>query len=366
MKLSLSEISTVNATFEEDVLAYAAAGFDGIGVWEMKLPEDDAANVALIGQAGLGVASCVPAVPSILPLHIPGMEGPPKPRDRVDALCASMHRLAAYEPECVLVLTGPAIDSSSRARRHRSSPRGRRRSRRRRRAARPRARPSVAARVRVVRQLDRRHARAARRCRPSSGRAHGRHVQPLGEAPENLAAVAERITGLHVADVPRDPERTDRVLPGEGGVRSAEHVAALRGRGMGRLPRRRDLLDPDRLLGACPWTKRPAARMRPSRVYNWRDMRPDLPDRHGDVPVHRHRGIDAPGTCSSSLVGSSSWPARSGDRVKDEVLPDRAPQLVDSTAARVHVGMRAWTNCRPLGRSLQSRSRGSLRPSRRA
>ncbi|HEY4620459.1 MAG TPA: hypothetical protein VIG93_02065, partial [Gaiellaceae bacterium] len=95
MKLSLSEISTVNASFAEDVAAYAAAGFDGIGIWEMKLPDDDAANVALLRDAGLGVANCVPAVPSILPLRIPGMEGPPKPRERVDALCASVRRLAA-------------------------------------------------------------------------------------------------------------------------------------------------------------------------------------------------------------------------------------------------------------------------------
>ena len=41
--LSLSEISTVGASFEEDVRAYAAAGFDGIGIWEMKLGDDDAA-----------------------------------------------------------------------------------------------------------------------------------------------------------------------------------------------------------------------------------------------------------------------------------------------------------------------------------
>jgi sugar phosphate isomerase/epimerase len=52
-----------------------------------------------------------------------------------------------------------------------------------------------------------------------------------GERPEALAAIADRVTGLHVADVPREPERTDRVLPGEGGMRSAEHVAALRGTG---------------------------------------------------------------------------------------------------------------------------------------
>ena len=35
------------------------------------------------------------------------------------------------------------------------------------------------------------------------------------EAPETLAAVAHRVTGLHVADVPAEPGRTDRVLPGE-------------------------------------------------------------------------------------------------------------------------------------------------------
>ena len=51
------------------------------------------------------------------------------------------------------------------------------------------------------------------------------------EPPEALAAVADRVTGLHVADVPAEPDRTDRVLPGEGGTRSAEHVAALRAAG---------------------------------------------------------------------------------------------------------------------------------------
>ncbi len=47
------------------------------------------------------------------------------------------------------------------------------------------------------------------------------------ERPEALAAVADRVTGLHVADEPPDLERTDRVLPGEGGTRSAELIRAL-------------------------------------------------------------------------------------------------------------------------------------------
>ena len=107
MKLSLSEISTVNASFAEDVVAYAAAGLDGIGIWEFKLSQDDEANLLQLDRSGLGVSNCIPAVPSILPLAIPGMEGPPDPAERIEALCASMGRLAAYRPTSVLCLTGP-------------------------------------------------------------------------------------------------------------------------------------------------------------------------------------------------------------------------------------------------------------------
>ncbi|HET6682653.1 MAG TPA: sugar phosphate isomerase/epimerase [Gaiella sp.] len=107
MQLSLSTISTLNASFAEDVEAYAAAGFDAIGLWEMKLPEDDNANLALIRSHGLAVSNCVPAVPSFLQLAIPGMEGPADPMERADAICASVRRLARYEPECVLCLSGP-------------------------------------------------------------------------------------------------------------------------------------------------------------------------------------------------------------------------------------------------------------------
>ena len=55
MRRSLSTISTLNASFAEDVEAYAAAGFGAIGLWEMKLPDDDDANVAVIRSHGLTV-----------------------------------------------------------------------------------------------------------------------------------------------------------------------------------------------------------------------------------------------------------------------------------------------------------------------
>ena len=50
MSLSLSEISTVTASFSDDLRAYAAAGFDGIGIWEMKLGDDEADLEALPRQ----------------------------------------------------------------------------------------------------------------------------------------------------------------------------------------------------------------------------------------------------------------------------------------------------------------------------
>jgi sugar phosphate isomerase/epimerase len=68
----------------------------------MKLADD---SLDRIRQSGLESAAAIPSVPSILPL--PLMEGPADPDERVEALCASIRRLAPFEPSCVLFLTGP-------------------------------------------------------------------------------------------------------------------------------------------------------------------------------------------------------------------------------------------------------------------
>jgi sugar phosphate isomerase/epimerase len=230
MKLALSAISTVNASFAEDVAAYAAAGFDGIGIWEMKLPEDDDANLTALREAGLAVANCIPTVPSILQLGLPGMEGPPDPEERIAALCDSVRRLARYEPASVLCLTGPAGDLDP-----------------------LRARAIV---VEGLRELaaSARDAGVRFGLEPATPHQHETvsfvnsvadalalleeaGLEDVGimadtynlwhEEPRTLARVAERVTGLHVADEPAEAGRTDRVLPGEGGSRSAEHVRAL-------------------------------------------------------------------------------------------------------------------------------------------
>jgi sugar phosphate isomerase/epimerase len=99
---SVSQVSTLTASFGDDVRTYADAGLDAIGIWELKL---DDSSLEQFRTSCLGAATAVPEVPSILPL--PLLPGPTDPRERVDALKRSIHRLAEFEPTAVLVLTGP-------------------------------------------------------------------------------------------------------------------------------------------------------------------------------------------------------------------------------------------------------------------
>jgi sugar phosphate isomerase/epimerase len=108
MRLSVSQITTVTQSFADDLDAYRAAGAEGIGIWEMKLADD---SLERFRASGLGAATAVPEVPSILPL--PLMEGPSDPAERVEAIRGAIRRLAPFEPECVLFLTGPGGDRAA-------------------------------------------------------------------------------------------------------------------------------------------------------------------------------------------------------------------------------------------------------------
>ena len=104
-RVSVSQITTLRSSFADDIRAYAAAGLDGVGVWELKLgdgPDDE--ELELLAGSGLDSASAVPRVPSILPLPLLG--GPDDPAERVEALCGSLERLAPFRPSGIVCLTG--------------------------------------------------------------------------------------------------------------------------------------------------------------------------------------------------------------------------------------------------------------------
>src|SRR6266571_3103218 len=106
-RFSISQVTTLTSSFAEDLDTYRAAGAEAVGVWELKLGDGgDAEALERFEASGLGSAAAVPRIPSILPL--PLMEGPTDPQERVEAVCASLHRLAPFGPSGVVCLTGPA------------------------------------------------------------------------------------------------------------------------------------------------------------------------------------------------------------------------------------------------------------------
>lgn len=234
MKLAFSTISTLNASFAEEVEAYSAAGFDAIGLWEMKLPPDDEANRALLRAHGLAVANCVPTVPSFLQLAIPGMEGPEDPDERIEAICISIRRLAVYEPESVLCLSGP-LGGRTEADGRAIVVAGLRRA----------GLVAREARVRLgfepIHPAQRDSAGFVDTLADALSLLDEAGVDDVGimadtfnlarESTADVVGAAPRFTGLHVADEPLDGTPGVRVLPGEGRGRSAELVAALRAAG---------------------------------------------------------------------------------------------------------------------------------------
>ena len=212
---SISQITTLGATFEADLRAYAAAGVDGIGIWEIKLLDggDNQAHEQL-EASGLGRAAAVPAVPSILPL--PLMEGPADPHKRIEAICASVHRLARFEPSSVVCLTGPGDDRDTVIEGLRTIGDE---------AARAGVRIGLEPINRVggedwtcISSLQEAAELLDDADRPALGiQFDSWHVWNTAEVVDEIERHADRFVGVHIADW-REPTRgwADRVLPGDG------------------------------------------------------------------------------------------------------------------------------------------------------
>jgi len=220
MRLSISQITTVTQSFADDLDAYRAAGADGIGIWEMKVADD---SLERFRASGLGAAAAIPAVPSILPL--PLMEGPEDPAERVEAIRSGIRRLAPFEPECVLFLTGPGDDRATVVEGIRAiADEGRAQGVRV--ALEPIQREFMGF-WSIVASLDEAVALVDEAGADVGVMYDAWHLwrEPL----EQIERHRDRIRGVHLADW-REPTRNtnDRVLPGEGTVEFGPILEALR------------------------------------------------------------------------------------------------------------------------------------------
>jgi sugar phosphate isomerase/epimerase len=230
-KFSISQVSTLTASFDDDLRSYVEGGVDAVGIWELKLGEGrDEAALEAFEASGLGAATAVPAVPSILPLaHLPG---PADPRERIDAILRSIHRFAPFRPAAILCITGPRSTE---------------------------ARLGRALVVEGLRELGAEAERAGLRLALEPFQREGLEswsiVNTLSEAVElvdeagspaigvqfdvwhlwntpdlldEIALHAHRLAGVHVSDW-REPTRgwADRALPGDGGAGVPAILGAL-------------------------------------------------------------------------------------------------------------------------------------------
>jgi sugar phosphate isomerase/epimerase len=236
---SISQVSTLTSSFADDVRTYAAGGLDAIGIWETKLAEDghDGEAREQLEASGLGAASAVPTVPSVLPL--PLLPGPDDPQERIEAVCASIHRLAAFGPTAIVCLTGPAGERDT-----------------------DDARAAVVAGLRTIAaEAERAGMRMALEPFQREGIEHWSLVNTIPEAVELIDEVGSpafgiqfdiwhlwntpdlldhiethihRFAGVHVNDW-REPTRgwADRALPGDGAADVARILGALDAAGWG-------------------------------------------------------------------------------------------------------------------------------------
>jgi sugar phosphate isomerase/epimerase len=111
-RYSVCQFTTPDLTFEEDLDLYADTGAAGVGLCEIKLRagEEDAQLEAL-SRSGLKAAVSIPANLGPLPCE-PVFPGPADIDERVAAMCDSIRRLAPFEPEGIVVVTGSGTGRS--------------------------------------------------------------------------------------------------------------------------------------------------------------------------------------------------------------------------------------------------------------
>ncbi|WP_176489072.1 sugar phosphate isomerase/epimerase family protein [Rhizorhabdus dicambivorans] len=111
-RLSVCELSLPDTSFEQDLDLIRASGATGIAISEFKLRDgEEEQQIAALKESGLAATICIPANTSPLPLRPDSIfPGPADPDLRLEAMLGSIRRIAMFEPDCILTVTGSNSD----------------------------------------------------------------------------------------------------------------------------------------------------------------------------------------------------------------------------------------------------------------
>jgi sugar phosphate isomerase/epimerase len=104
--LSICQLSIPDTSFGEDLRLIREAGAVGVSIAEHKVVDLDAQLESFNGS-GIRASSCIPQNISPLPINPPYMyPGPTAFDERVELMCASIERLAPFDPDSIIMITG--------------------------------------------------------------------------------------------------------------------------------------------------------------------------------------------------------------------------------------------------------------------
>jgi sugar phosphate isomerase/epimerase len=106
---SVGQATTPRLSFAEALTAYSEAGADGIGIIDRPQLWADGKALDRLRASGLEAGFCILSTTSILPLPDLGgaYAGSEDPERRVAEICASVVRLASFEPQFCMCSPGP-------------------------------------------------------------------------------------------------------------------------------------------------------------------------------------------------------------------------------------------------------------------
>lgn len=107
LRYAIGEYTTPDTTFEADLELYGAVGAGGMGLVEVKLRAgEEGDQLRALRASGMKVSSAIPRNLALLPQVEAMFSGPADLDARVELLCGSIRRLAPFEPDTILVVTG--------------------------------------------------------------------------------------------------------------------------------------------------------------------------------------------------------------------------------------------------------------------